>query len=249
MTQLRSRLAQTAMQIATFGLISTALGILGVQAGLVAPLTAFYMFALGAGLCGILSLIVGAIALFRTRKGFGPADRQNALIATGVGAALSVTLLMAGSAGGGLPPINDITTDLDSPPSFASAEHVPAYKDRDMSYPPEFVPQVRTAYADLVPIESILRAELAYPRALNSARSLGWGITYEAPEEGRFDASDTTAIFRFVDDITVRVKPTGTGSIIDIRSKSRDGRGDLGANADRIRAFTSHLGLTNAATR
>lgn len=244
MTQLRSRLALTAMQIATFGLISTALGILGVQAGLFAPLTAFYMFALGAGLCGIVSLVVGALALIRTRKGFGPADRQNALIATGLGAALSVTLLMAGSAGNGLPPINDITTDLDSPPSFASAEHVAAYKDRDMGYPPEFVAQVRAAYADLTPIETRLNPKLSFARALNSARSLGWEVTYEAQEAGRFDARDTTAIFRFVDDITVRVRPDGTGSIIDVRSKSRDGRGDLGANADRIRAFTTHLGLT-----
>jgi uncharacterized protein (DUF1499 family) len=50
-----------------------------------------------------------------------------------------------------------------------------------------------------------------------------------------------TRIFRFVDDIVVRVRPSNGGSIVDVRSKSRDGRGDMGANAARIRAFRDKL--------
>jgi len=40
-----------------------------------------------------------------------------------------------------------------------------------------------------------------------------------------------------VDDISVRVRESGGGAVVDIRSKSRDGKGDMGANAARIRAF------------
>ena len=54
-----------------------------------------------------------------------------------------------------------------------------------------------------------------------------------------------TAIFRFVDDIAIRVRPTASGTVVDVRSKSRDGRGDLGANAERIRAFTSAFADSN----
>jgi uncharacterized protein (DUF1499 family) len=51
------------------------------------------------------------------------------------------------------------------------------------------------------------------------------------------EATDITPTFRFVDDFTVRVRPSGSGSEIDVRSKSRDGQGDLGTNARRIRKF------------
>jgi uncharacterized protein (DUF1499 family) len=49
-------------------------------------------------------------------------------------------------------------------------------------------------------------------------------------------------VFRFVDDVLVRVRPAdGGGALVDVRSKSRDGRGDLGVNAARIRAFAEKL--------
>jgi uncharacterized protein (DUF1499 family) len=62
-----------------------------------------------------------------------------------------------------------------------------------------------------------------------------------APAEGRIEAVDTTKWFGFHDDIVVRIKAEGRGSRVDIRSKSRDGRSDLGVNAQRIRAFTEKL--------
>ena len=48
-------------------------------------------------------------------------------------------------------------------------------------------------------------------------------------------------MFHFVDDISVRIRPAAGGSRIDIRSKSRDGQGDIGANAARIRTFRDAL--------
>jgi len=44
------------------------------------------------------------------------------------------------------------------------------------------------------------------------------------------------------DDIVVRIRAEGaSGSRIDIRSKSRVGQSDFGANARRIRAFIERL--------
>jgi len=52
---------------------------------------------------------------------------------------------------------------------------------------------------------------------------------------------DTTKFFGFKDDIAIRVSATADGSKIDIRSKSRVGRGDVGTNARRIRAYAERL--------
>jgi len=67
--------------------------------------------------------------------------------------------------------------------------------------------------------------------------------------EGWTDASETTAVFRFVDDVTIRVSPSADGALIDVRSKSRDGRGDLGANAARIRRFAAEARLPSVGSR
>jgi uncharacterized protein (DUF1499 family) len=55
--------------------------------------------------------------------------------------------------------------------------------------------------------------------------------------DGRLEAISVSRVFRFIDDVVVRVRPEGSGSRIDMRSKSRVGKGDLGANAARIEDF------------
>ena len=56
-----------------------------------------------------------------------------------------------------------------------------------------------------------------------------------------------TRLFRFVDDVAIRVRPRGAGSVVDLRSNSRVGGGDLGANAERI--APSAIGSWNGAER
>jgi uncharacterized protein (DUF1499 family) len=55
------------------------------------------------------------------------------------------------------------------------------------------------------------------------------------------EATDTTFWFGFKDDVVVRVRPEGEGSRIDVRSMSRVGVSDLGANAERVRKFLAKL--------
>jgi uncharacterized protein (DUF1499 family) len=59
---------------------------------------------------------------------------------------------------------------------------------------------------------------------------------------GRLEAVATTRWLRFKDDVVVRLRdrPDG-GTRVDVRSKSRIGRSDLGTNARRIRAFLHAL--------
>ena len=82
----------------------------------------------------------------------------------------------------------------------------------------------------------------AYEAAREAAETLGWHITLSDPARGVIEARDTSKLFRFVDDVAIRVRPGASGgSVVDIRSKSRDGQGDLGVNAKRIRTFTAKL--------
>ena len=66
----------------------------------------------------------------------------------------------------------------------------------------------------------------------------GWEITFEDKANGHFEGVATTRLFRWRDDFIIEVTPAGEGkSRIDMRSKSREGKSDLGANARRIRRF------------
>jgi uncharacterized protein (DUF1499 family) len=71
---------------------------------------------------------------------------------------------------------------------------------------------------------------------------MGWEIVAADAAAGRIEATDTTFWFGFKDDVVIRVEADGAGSRIDVRSVSRVGVGDVGANARRIRAYLRALG-------
>ena len=82
----------------------------------------------------------------------------------------------------------------------------------------------------------------AMQKAIDAARSSGWEIVSTDSPSGRLEATDTTMWFGFKDDIVVQVRPEASGgSRIDVRSVSRVGGSDVGANAKRIREFLSRL--------
>lgn len=232
-----ARSGTAARTVGIVALALVALGVLGIQIRVLPPLTGFYLYGLGALVGGLLALLLGAFGLIVTRDGLDPTGRRRSLVGGCIGAALVGATLSAGASGGGVPPINDITTNLQDPPGFSYATEVPENEGRDMSYPEDFVAQVQEGYPDLAPLRLEMSQQESYARALLAAEELGWEITFQDPQAGVFEARTVSTVFRFVDDIAVRVRPDASGAIIDLRSKSRDGRGDLGANADRIRNF------------
>lgn len=132
-----------------------------------------------------------------------------------------------------VPPINDITTDPANPPQYMTAAR---------PYPgTEFARQQRAAYPDIAPVMLPLPPREAYERALKTAESMGWEVVGRDAAKGTLEAVDTTRWFGFKDDIAVRVVATDGGSRVDVRSKSRLGRSDIGTNARRIRAYVERL--------
>ena len=208
--------------------------------GAVAPFVGFLVFVSGL-LFGVLGLPLGLGGLRTTRAAAGRSGRGYALLGIAAGVVSVVAVGIAQAPGAGAPAINDITTDMNDPPAFASD---PAERGRDMTYPAAFVAQVKATpgYADLQPLRIARAPEQVLADADATARSLGWLVVTTDPATGTLLARETTKIFAFADDVVVRVRSNGAGgSIVDVRSKSRDGKGDVGANAARIRRFFAAL--------
>ena len=77
-----------------------------------------------------------------------------------------------------------------------------------------------------------------------AVKRIGWTIVLNEPpgeQPGRIEATDRTMIMGYTDDVLVRVTGDDTHAFIDVRSVSRYGMHDLGANADRIRALFAEV--------
>lgn len=201
--------------------------------GVLPPLRAFQMWLL-AVLPGLAAIATALAGLLLRRI---PLPVAAAAIVLG-----AIPLVVAGSivrAGKRGPRINDVTTDLDDPPSFVQAKELPANRGRDFAYPERFKPKVRAAYGDLAPVVRDGSGAALLEKAIAAAKELGWTVT--AIDADRFEAVVTSSLWRFQDDVVVRVREENGKARLDVRSKSRDGKNDFGANAGRIRALLAKL--------
>jgi uncharacterized protein (DUF1499 family) len=141
-----------------------------------------------------------------------------------------------------VPPIHDISTDLADPPAFvALLEARKASPNGAAHGGPKVAEAQRKGYPDVKPLVVETPPAQAVQKAIDAARSLGWHVAAADAAAGRIEATDTTFFFGFKDDIVVRIRPEGAGSRVDVRSVSRVGLSDLGANAARIRKFLAKL--------
>ena len=234
----RSRLAVIGGFLGALGIFDAVIGPVLIHLGVLRPIGGFLFF--GSGLLfGLVAVLLSPFALYATRAVGGRSGRQLAVLGLCCGALLLASVGVARRGTAGLPRINDITTDLANPPAFQGD---PAGGSRDMSYPADFVPQVKAAYPDLAPIRVSGDPARTLALAEQTARALGWEIVAVDQGAGTLFARETSKLFLFVDDIVVRVRPAEAGgAIVDVRSKSRVGQGDLGANAARIRRFAEKL--------
>lgn len=137
-----------------------------------------------------------------------------------------------------VPPIHDITTDMLNPPAFVAIVPLRADARNPVEYAgEEIASQQREAYPDIRTLELSQPVAATFTEALAAAESMGWEIVAAESTAGRIEGTATTTWFGFKDDVVIRIEPTASGSRLDIRSKSRVGRSDVGANAARIRAF------------
>jgi len=140
--------------------------------------------------------------------------------------------------------IHDISTDTDNPPPFVAV--MPAREAAHAATAeyagPALAATQKRAYPDIAPLTLALPPAAAFAQALATAKAMPrWTIVASDEASGRIEASARTRWMGFTDDIVIRITAEGSGARVDMRSLSRVGRGDFGANAARIRAYFAAL--------
>ena len=148
---------------------------------------------------------------------------------------LLLAALLAGR--GDVPPIHDITTDTADPPRFTAAQAQRGEGSNSLEILAETIEQQRASYPDIDTLRTDIPIDDAFDRALAVAQSLGWRVYHQDRSAGVIEAVATTRLMAFKDDVVIRVRSNAEGTLVDLRSVSRVGISDLGANAKRIRAF------------
>jgi uncharacterized protein (DUF1499 family)/multisubunit Na+/H+ antiporter MnhF subunit len=140
-----------------------------------------------------------------------------------------------------LPHLHDVTTDTEHPPRFAALLALRTGARNSAEYDPATAARQHQGYPDLVPLTLETSPAQALQLAERVARSMGWDIVAVTPGAWRLEATATSLLFGFKDDIVVRIAAQGSESRVDVRSVSRIGGSDFGANARRIRSFLGKL--------
>lgn len=191
-----------------------------------------------------LAALAGVISLIKGARGLG----AFAVICAIAAGALGQIPLQMRAAFEANPFIHDITTDFENPPPIiagASAERINPPDYLGDAPVPNSDKTVREAQAESFP-------DIA-PRAVNAGLDETAEIVRVIVKDMKMldetltdegwllEATYTSTWFGFVDDFVVRLTPEGSKTRVDVRSKSRVGGSDLGANAKRVRAFFERL--------
>ncbi|HTH33850.1 MAG TPA: DUF1499 domain-containing protein [Xanthobacteraceae bacterium] len=255
-----SRLAIWARRVALFSLAATLIAVIIVRSGALEIVPALSTLA-GALVLAVLAILLAfGAALSIWFEGVGGA--REAATAFFIGCALIAYPAFLGIKGYRLPAIYDITTDPIDPPRFDAIARLRPRDANPITYQGLYTAALQhAAYSDIEPDVTDSTPREAYDAAMKVIIKRKWRIVdarppqgggpqlVEAqprpargqpppappPRDGYIEAVARTPILGFRDDLVVRIRPTGDGARIDVRSASRYGRHDLGTNASRVR--------------
>jgi len=257
-----SRLAIWARRVALFSLAATLIAIIIVRSGALEIVPALSTLAGALALACVAILLAFGAGIVIWREGTG--GLQQAITAFLIGAALIAYPAYLGTKAYRLPAIYDVSTDPIDPPQFDAIARLRPRDANPIAYAGLYAAeQQRAAYSDIEPDDTNVSPQEAYDAAMKIVTKRRWRIVDARPpqagtsgggrvidpraakastvRDGIIEAVARTAILGFRDDVVVRVRPTADGARIDVRSASRYGRHDLGANAARVRALLEDI--------
>jgi uncharacterized protein (DUF1499 family) len=237
-----SRLAIWACRLAVFSLAVAALAVIIERADWLELVPVLVTFGAALLLSALAALM--ALASFVSLWNNGGPGFLQALTAVVIGAGMLAYPGYLAYKARTLPDITDITTDAADPPRFEVVARLrPA--DRNL-YPGVAVAALqKEAWPDIEPLDVSVTPKAAYDGALAVITKRKWRIVdTRAPAAGRdghIEAIARTPVMGFRDDVTIRIRPTRDGTRIDVRSASRYGSRDFGANAERVLALLDDI--------
>jgi uncharacterized protein (DUF1499 family) len=236
-----SRLAIWACRIAVFSLAVAVLAVVIQRSDWleIAPVLVTFAAALALSALAIVLAFASFISLWNNG---GPGVLQ-AITAVLISAGLLAYPGYLAYKANKLPAITDVTTDPSDPPRFEVVARLrPA--DRNL-YPAAAASLQKAAWPDIEPLDMSVSAKAAYDGAVAVMTKRKWRIVDSRPpspgRDGHIEAIARTPIMGFRDDVTVRIRPTRDGTRIDVRSSSRYGSTDFGANAERVLALLDDI--------
>jgi uncharacterized protein (DUF1499 family) len=228
--------ARWTLRIALFAIALALVALLAHRLGPMPTLTAFNLLILSfvAAVAALLLGVVAGVVIWRQGCAGGFRVTGGMIIAAGL---LGWPLAFLG-AYRSLPPINDVSTDTQSPPRFVDLAKARGPGSNSPAYPMSFAKLQAEAYPDLKPLVIDRSVEETFVIARGAVADAKMTIVRELlPDDkpGVIEAVDRTLVFGLYDDVVIRVEGDATRSRIDLRSASRFGTHDLGRNADRMR--------------
>jgi len=137
-----------------------------------------------------------------------------------------------------LPQIHNISTDISNPPAFDKIVALRGQNSNPLEYKATDLAELqKAAYPNVKTLLVDDSPEQAYQKSAKIVSQLGWQQVNADSAKGIIEATQTTLLWGFKDDVVIRIESQGNKTAIDLRSVSRIGRSDLGANAKRISAF------------
>ncbi len=185
----------------------------------------------------VVALVVAALAARSGQR----ASARWAVLAALIGLAAAVPPGLLWMKVQQLPRIHDISTDTSDPPRFVAVIPRRTGARNPVDYDPAVAALQQRGYPDLASVDLAEAPAAVFERAERIARGLGWEIVDADRSALRIEATDTTRLFGFKDDVVIRIVARDGGSRVDLRSLSRVGGSDFGTNAARIRAFSQRL--------
>lgn len=239
-----SRLATWSRRFALFALAVAVLSIIILRSGLLEIVPALATFGAALVFAGLSILFAFGAFIVIWRQGL--AGLGYAILGLFLSLALLAYPAYLGYRANVLPAISDVTTDFANPPRY---DVLVRLRPRGRSdYPGQATAALqRQAYPDIVPLQLSVPAKTAYDAAMAVATKRKWLLVdTRAPGPGRpagvIEAVARTPIMGFRDDVVIRVSPQGAdGARVDVRSASRFGSHDFGANASRVRALLEDI--------
>ncbi len=233
-----SSLATWARNLAVFSVVAVVVSILIVRFGFLEVKPALATF-FGALACAGLAILMGFAAFVAIWQN-GSRGMGRILLAFVISAIVLAYPAYLGLQYRKLPKIHDITTDPIDPPRFEALARLRSGDGANTAvyaglYSAE---QQRLAWPDIETVELEVPALRAYEVTLALVNRRKWRVVDERPpqprRDGRIEAIAQTPIMGFREDVSIRIKPDGEGSRVDIRSSSRYFESDLGSNAARV---------------
>lgn len=236
-----SRLAVWGMRLAIVALVLLAASALANRLGIVHFRLALQGLALAA-LAGLVAALVSLGGIASALSG-GRAGVLPGLIGLVLGLLAAAPAGLGMVAGAKVPRIHDISTDLSNPPQFDELAGMRGADANplDRREPANLADLQRQAYPDLQTLMVTGQPGRVFEAARQTAHDMGWTMMGSTPEKGLIEATATTALMGFKDDIVIRVAEREGRVAVDVRSVSRVGISDLGTNTKRIRAYLAAL--------